>query len=290
MRVIAIANQNILDWSPPLVRTYLRLEYAEKGRSAADIAAEAGVNRMTIQNYLRRCGITVRPVGMPRVYAAPSNVEGFGRLRTDEHAYWLGFIAADGCVFTGAEGSDRTYNVVRLHLKGDDIGHLETLRGWLGTEVPVRTHTRADGYQSASLTLNGKGFVAALRAWGVTERKSLTIQFPPVPMTREAAFIRGYFDGNGCIYGRLRARKAEPVCRFSSGSQPFLEAIAARLETYDIQTLKIYESRETRSVTLPVSAARENLLNLYHFLYPPGCVALPRKLEVFKSLIAEDLP
>ena len=41
----------------------------------------------------------------------------FKEINTEEKAYWLGFIAADGCV-------SAKMNSIRVDLKSADVGHL----------------------------------------------------------------------------------------------------------------------------------------------------------------------
>jgi hypothetical protein len=57
-----------------------------------------------------------------------------------------------------------------------------------------------------SLTLCSKHIFSSLYNYGLTTNKSLIITFPPsnIPNKYYSSFIRGYFDGDGCIWNGKR--------------------------------------------------------------------------------------
>lgn len=57
---------------------------------------------------------------------------------------------------------------------------------------------------------------------GGTERKSLVMTFPAVPKKYLPDFIRGYFDGNGCVMN-LKNNRLNSV--FTCSSRKFLELL-----------------------------------------------------------------
>lgn len=136
----------------------------------------------------------------------------FSLIDTEPKAYWLGFLYADGCVVeTGAKPVPR---VLQVKLAGKDIEHLRRFAQDLGFGGPVRTTKRAprqlpNGRVIPSVTDSqiAVGSVALCRdliRLGCTPRKSLTLRFPTsdqVPPHLLHHFIRGYFDGDGCISG-----------------------------------------------------------------------------------------
>ena len=61
-------------------------------------------------------------------------------------------------------------------------------------------------------------------------RKSLDIDFPVVPRKFLPDFVRGYFDGDGCIY--LDKRRNRYYSSFSCGSKEFIEKLYAVLKKY----------------------------------------------------------
>lgn len=82
---------------------------------------------------------------------------------------------------------------------------------------------------------------------GVIPRKSLTMLFPAVPSEFLSYFVRGYFDGNGCLY---LIKNKYPRLIFTSGSNKFLVDLSNTLScTLDIP-LKVAYSQLQKSNNL----------------------------------------
>lgn len=115
----------------------------------------------------------------------------FKEINTEEKAYWLGFIAADGCV-------SAKMNSIRVDLKSSDAEHLEKLRTSISGNQPIAVAHRG---ASCYMDMNSKQMAEDLFQLGVTPNKSLTldIKFDLIPEELIHHFIRGYFDGDGSI-------------------------------------------------------------------------------------------
>ena len=266
-----------------LTESFLRQKYVAERLSAAVIAAEVGVSSGTVQNYLRRYNIPVRTSAESRLNLI--NTSGFVDLSSDWHAYWVGFIAADGCVYV-----DEQKRICRLQivLKMSDADHLRDFQRGIQTSAPVIVGFNGQR-DVAKITISGSFLVDALAKWGVVPNKSLIIRWPDhLPDALVPAFIRGYFDGNGTIYQRHRRNErtawTETVCRFVSGSVPFLDSLEQELTKRDILILKRYRNQDTNAHVLPLSGRKENLLAFADMIYQGSTVSLPRKKALFDSL------
>lgn len=149
-----------------------------------EIATKYGIHRSTVQRILLRNGIKLRKRTPDLFY----NTEFFNQY-TPESCYWAGFIAADGYV-----RSDR--NCVAVHLSVADYEHLGKLAfvtGFIGSPKINK--------KSCVLSFNGKWYVEALeRNFGIKPRKTFDISISNnIPKELQGHFIRGYFDGDGCI-------------------------------------------------------------------------------------------
>ncbi|HEX8144102.1 MAG TPA: LAGLIDADG family homing endonuclease [Pyrinomonadaceae bacterium] len=298
MKTIVLANAKVYDRAGAnnpyhvsarirklLTKDFLSAEYVEKHRNQEDIAHDFGLCQQTICNYLRKHGLIARHEGR-RLYPPPTNLEGFESPSSDWHAYWLGFIAADGCVFT-ADGR-RTHNIVKIEIKGTDIDHLNEFRRGLGTPVTIKPTVEG----KVCITIHSSRFVKILQKWGIVQRKSLVMPFPLLPAQYLWAYIGGYFDGDGTIYWRSwrgRSVPPQPVCRFISGSHDFLFDLSLRLQRDGIETRPIQHNKGSRAMYLPLSSRRDNLRRFAGLLYPKACIALPRKCAAFEPLF-ERMP
>jgi hypothetical protein len=112
---------------------------------------------------------------------------------TPESAYWAGFLAADGNLRISSSGCKQ----VRLYLKKSDATHLEKFKRFLNSKHKV---SLSPTYDRCSFEfVSEKMYDDLIRLYNITPNKSLTYVFPNIPEEFMPHFIRGVFDGDGCI-------------------------------------------------------------------------------------------
>ena len=89
-------------------------------------------------------------------------------LVTDESAYWVGFIMADGCISYNYQAPSYAPRL-RINLKTCDIGHLDKLRTFLKYDGIIALR---DNDRYCSLEITSGYLVQSLKRFGITERKS----------------------------------------------------------------------------------------------------------------------
>lgn len=104
-----------------------------------------------------------------------------------EKYYFLGFVAADGCIHKDSL-------IITLHKKDRHV--LETFCVWLG--LPLTTVKEKGEY--VELRKYKVGLSEVFHSYAITERKSLTLKFPSINELYVKDFILGYFDGDGSCY------------------------------------------------------------------------------------------
>jgi predicted nucleic-acid-binding protein len=117
----------------------------------------------------------------------------FNKIDTYEKAYWLGFLYADGYV-------DEKKNGIELCIK--DYEHMEKFKEFLNTRCSI-CNKIAMGNTYYRLSIRNKNIVKDLVKSGCFQAKSCKIKFPDesiLPKDLINDFVRGYFDGNGCIF------------------------------------------------------------------------------------------
>lgn len=268
-------------YSDLLTEPFLRQKYVIEQLSIVSIAAEVGVSGLTVRNSLKQFAIPIRPE--PRQNLV--DCSGFVDLSSDWHAYWLGFIAADGCVYVDEQRHDYRLQIV---LKLSDADHLRDFQHGIQASAPVIVGFNGQR-DVAKITISDRFLIDALATWGIVPNKSLIIRWPDhLPDALVPAFIRGYFDGNGTIYQRHRSNErtswTETVCRFVSGSVPFLDSLELELAKRHIRIIKRYRNQDTNAHVLPLSGRKENLLAFADLIYQGSTVSLPRKKALFASL------
>jgi len=127
------------------------------------------------------------------------NSDYFEIINTPDKAYWLGFLYADGGITSDLRN-------LRINLKEEDEQHLNKfLKAIEATTITVKHSIKKDKgkeYRGSYICIGDKKMISDLINKGCTPRKTETITFPTenqVPKELLNHFIRGYFDGDGCI-------------------------------------------------------------------------------------------
>ena len=112
---------------------------------------------------------------------------------------------------------------------------------------------------------------------------------PEIPNKYIGDFIRGYFDGDGCVWSGIahkNRKKQTPailVC-FTSASFGFLSDLFALLKIHGIVGGSLYKSRKGNYSRL--SFGTLDSLKIYEIMYnAPHKLCLPRKKLIFEKFI-----
>ncbi|MBI3255911.1 MAG: hypothetical protein HYZ63_02980, partial [Candidatus Andersenbacteria bacterium] len=126
---------------------------------------------------------------------------------------------------------------------------------------------------------------------GFTEKKSLTLKFPSIPDEFLCHFVRGYLDGDGCVFfGKYKRhdRKKDSyvlMTSFTCGSRKFLVCLKQKLQSVlKIRKGGIYtHGKNAYNLAYSIGSARQ----LYNFMYPTTTVPhLGRKKAKFEKAFA----
>ena len=169
------------------------------------------------------------------------NTTYFKQIDTPEKAYFLGLIAADGCVYIKLCKDRGNRYDFRLSLKESDKYLLEKFNSAIGNSLAIKTHKEklvsikeSKFYMSSKqciVSIYNREFVTSLVSLGILPNKShLGIDTSKIPTEYISDFIRGYFDGDGCIgvYKR-NTGSLYPVCYICSNEITILEFIKSYL-------------------------------------------------------------
>ena len=106
-----------------------------------------------------------------------------------EVAYWIGFIYADGCI--------TTRNTLHIALAEKDKDHVFAFSSAINIDKQPRYVKQNKAW---SISIKSKQIVNDLMQIGVRVNKTYTgTPIPNIPSEYYNDFIRGYFDGDGCI-------------------------------------------------------------------------------------------
>lgn len=154
-----------------------------------------------IQKILKNNKIEIRSA---QSYNRKSNLKFWDKPPTNEaEAYFLGLMYADGNNFIGK--NNHSYEVC-LSLKEEDKYIVEKLRNFISPASPIKIKSVINIKSitiMAKLGIDDKKLSEQLTTLGCMPNKSLKLQFPTFLTDKMLShFIRGYLDGDGCIYGK----------------------------------------------------------------------------------------
>lgn len=204
--------------------------------------------------------------------------ENFFKKWSPEMAYVLGFFAADGNMCIHRNGGKF------LEFTSCDRGILVKIKKLLNSSHKISTRLRDT--KSYRIQIGSKEMFTDLLKLGMLPAKSLVLKFPEVPVEYLRDFIRGYFDGDGCVsVGRYWHKdrsqwKWEITSRFTSGSKDFLEKLLILLKTYCLGGF-IYKKKNDYELVF----SRRDSVALSKLMYHniPAKLYLDRKYKKFQK-------
>ena len=195
----------------------------------------------------------------------------FYLLSEPETQYWLGYICADGNVQYSVETG-----MYKLSLFSKDVEVIDKFVGYFGQDN-VGRHTRKQNGINEVYICSKELCKYLVEELNIVPNKSLVLN-PNLEYTSH--FIRGYFDGDGCI--RSNASTVRYEVKFTSGSKCFLDSVKATLDIEGI-TCRISKRKDCNAYDLLVYN-KDNIALLYQYLYKDASVYLGRKHDIFVAL------
>lgn len=196
------------------------------------------------------------------------NTDFFNKIDTEEKAYWLGFLYADGSLHKNKKR-------INITLKEEDRKHLEHFANILGYKGKIAYIKKTN---ACSITLYSENMGNDLIKIGCMDNKTHKIKFPNnniVPLCIRNHFIRGYFDGDGCI-----TISKKPT--FSMvGNYSFIYRLQEILiEELEISKTKLYKHKASNCYSL-VYGGKRMIKKIAEYLYKDSKSYLVRKKERF---------
>lgn len=265
------------------------------GKSLTQIQKEIGFERHKLSYLLQQEGISIKMNGQKHEY----NTDFFKVIDTEEKAYWLGFLYADGNVINYGKYE------VKLSLAYKDLSHIEKfanvmIKNGNGKDLvySYQAKFKEKEYPSAKVVIANKKIVEQLIDLGCKPNKSLSLTFPTeqqVPKELVRHFIRGYFDGDGSISTPRYAQNIKKKC---AGQLRNNGRTISFLGTYSflMSIINIFRNVCTNFGVVTLSKKKNNQAwqfsktkydvnkEIYEYLYKDATIYLERKYKRFASL------
>lgn len=211
---------------------------------------------------------------------------GFFKTWSAEMAYTLGYFCADGCMYKNSGGSKY------ISFSSTDKEILEKVKRMLNSKhkLGLRKRYNKNWKNLFSLQIGSKEMYKDLIRMGFMSNKEFRLKLPNVPKKYIRHFVRGYFDGDGCIsYGYYKRKNRNKkifslMVRFASGSKDFLKNLSRRI-SLAIDLKEGYLSKNGKSFHLIYSKKESIRLFLYMYSNISEGQYLERKYNKFQKAI-----
>jgi len=246
----------------------------DAGHSFTSIGKIMKVNRQAIKEAIEQEVYSLNTSGTRK---HSLNEDRFSSISTQDDAYWLGFLMADGYVY------NHTSYIVELGLKSSDRAHLESFAKYMQSSAPIQdriTNLKGKQHKSSRISICSKTIVTNLDKLGCMQNKSLLLDFPVIPNELIPHYIRGYFDGDGCVYHRSDNQLEVSLI----GTSQFLNKCAdILLENASITSSKNFR-KKGNAYTFRV-AGNKVARRFYDYIYNDSTIWLDRKRCVFTAVL-----
>ena len=231
----------------------------------------------TLNKYLKKEGITF----LSKYYV---NENYFDDINTEDKAYFLGLLYADGC-------NNQKRNAISIGLQERDKDILEIFRKKieLSKSLSFRDRKKEKGTFQNEWKLNiiNRKISKRLADLGCWENKSLTLKFPnneQVPRYLLNHFIRGIWDGDGSIGLYKRSKNNQIFCDVSlTSTEMFCVKLTSIIKELNVNTSMTIKNKNKITRQLHINSIPQ-ALRFLDWLYKDSTIYLSRKYSKYLEI------
>lgn len=268
---------NIKDYQEEITKLY------QEGKTAKEISSLLGFKyHQPVYNYFKKMGWGRTGKTGKRIYKV--NEDFFKCINTEEKAYILGFICADGHI-----EKDRLNITVSIK----DIDILEKIRYAMHSNHPIKKVQRTNPYKKTNrknlilseLMIGSVELVKPLFNMGLTTNKTYTLngdilKYIPKYLIRD--FLRGYFDGDGNVFFGRRYSSGYKYNVNICGNEDFL---LKSFQVYFPSNNKLYKDLYSRQCYVWKISQKDKVRDFMYYLYYNSSIFLQRKYNEFRKIM-----
>lgn len=255
--------------------------YYNKKLKIEEIGRAFGVSRSAVINFLRRKSHIIRKRKDYHKY--PLDESFFEVIDTEAKAYFLGLLFADGNV-------NRKTSLVSITLQELDKDILERFKFHLKYECPLSfTQSKKDTQQNRwTLYTCSSKIKNDLIKLGCIPNKSLILNPPNyLPENLIHHFIRGYFDGDGCIYSQKGCATNSSIAIVSTFN--VCQWINENISVGAGVGIKNIDDHLNGITKIYRIGGSKQVIKVFDYLYKDATIFLKRKFDKFKAIKERNL-
>ncbi len=207
----------------------------------------------------------------------------FDVIDSENKAYWLGFIYADGFINTNDDK-------IGISLSIKDIEHLEKFKKDIEFTGNINIYEQKQGYNVGSkycrILFTSENMKKQLIDKGVFELKTDKLKFPTekqVPNKFIYDFIRGYIDGDGCItHEKLQKCGIWGMSLKITGTFDVIDNIQRIFNVQHLKKEQRHPERNKDNYSISIGGNKQ-LQNILDLVYKNSNIYLERKYKIYEQ-------
>lgn len=245
-------------------------------RSMTMMQKETGLSIKSIKDYLKEKNLWSGHRSLKYYY----DEFFFDKIDTEEKAYWLGFIYADGYL-------TNEYSVgIEIHEK--DINHVEKFRQSLKAESTVKVYHKNSTFgpqTNCRFVIRSKHMHSILLSYYGSIHKTFEGHFPKIDredLVRHV--IRGFFDGDGSITGEPKDENHLFCPQISFiGTKETLEYIE-NISGFSWSWGQRFPEKKTNNYQIGCGRVND-CISFLNFMYKDATIYLDRKHDRYLNML-----
>lgn len=258
------------------------------GKSINEIKQLSKCSIYNIRKILISNNVKLRDKGYGRRKYKNINEKFFDIIDTQEKAYYLGLLFADGNISEKRNSIRISLSEIDKHIASSfssEIYGTENIFFIDNKKYPYRCKNASNSY---CVEINSSHMKNTLVTHGCVPNKSLKITFPHhIPDNLIRHFIRGYFDGDGCISSCANkcSNGTKDYMMTITSTELFCRAIADIIFNTLGMTVSVLKANVKNDITKTLhTGGNMKILTIMDWLYCDASVFLYRKRDKYLLL------
>lgn len=273
-------QQNDLNFNLELI-----FELEKQGKNLKEISEILNIKKETLGFRLKKLNIKLK-TNRSKFF---KNHEYFDIIDNEKKAYLLGFIVADGCITEAKTKIGGVCKSLTLNNSIDDLEIIELLNYEIFNNSNNLKFTEKSVYRKKQCRFKVTSYHmidTLINVYNITPKKTLDLnfQFPfeKIPQNLQKHFVRGFFDGDGCIskYTKTITKRFSLV--FTSEIFMYQINNILKKEIPEISiTINKKIGKTINYYITNISLGGNKLEKMYNYLYDDSTIFLKKKKQKF---------
>ena len=231
--------------------------------------------RTSVTRYAERYGLYERKFSRSKTNEVDETY--FEKIDNANKAYWLGFIMADGNIYHRKD-SDVVQFEIKIQQSDKELLEKFALDiGFPVEKISIGERVRKGNITKySSIRSYNKNFCEGLIKHGIVDQKTGKEFFPKMPIEFQRDFVRGFWDGDGCVSGD---------CLVVSMSFKMISQLSIFFAERSIVTSVNYSITNSGKILYSIRIPKAFLPEFKDLVYYDGCLGLKRKIECINNKV-----